>query len=95
MTQPDSGRPHLDAQALTDVEASVYEAIATLEYSGRPVTAARVADATGLDAATAGTIVQALAQQGVLVPADGPAGEQGELSLARRDWSAAPGTPSQ
>lgn len=95
MTQPDSGRPHLDAQALTDVEASVYEAIATLEYSGRPVTAAQVADVTGLDAGTAGTIVQALAEQGVLVPADGPGGEQGELSLARRDWSAAPGTPSR
>lgn len=95
MTQPDSGGSYLDAQALTDLEASVYEAIATLEYSGRPVTVAQVADVTGLDAGTVSTILQALAEQEVLVPADGPGGEQGELSLARRDWSAAPDTPSK
>jgi hypothetical protein len=95
MTQRDSGRPYLDAQVLTDVEASVYEAIATLEYSGRPVTTARVADATGLDVGTVGTIIQALARQAVLVPAGGPGGDRGELSLARRDWSAAPATPSR
>jgi hypothetical protein len=95
MTQGDNGAPYLDAQALTDVEASVYEAIATLEYMGRPVTAAQVTDVTGLDSETVGAIVQALAEQGALVPADGTAGERGEFSLARRDWSAAPGTPSQ
>lgn len=95
MQQRDSGGPYLDAQVLTDVEASVYEAIATLEYSGRPVTAKRVADATGLDAETAGPIVAALAAQGVLIPADGPGADRGELRLARRDWSAAPGTPSR
>jgi len=95
MTQHDSGAPYLDAQVLTDIEASVYEAIATLEYAGRPVTAARVAEVTGLDSATAGAIVGALAQHGVLVPADGKGGKRGELSLARRDWSAAPDTPSR
>jgi DNA-binding MarR family transcriptional regulator len=95
MTQRDSGAPYLDAQVMTDTEASVYEAIATLEYMGRPVTAAQVTDVTGLDSATVGAIVRALAEQGVLVPVTGPGGEQGEYSLARRDWSAAPGTPSQ
>lgn len=95
MPQRDGGAPYLDAQVLTDVEASVYEAIATLEYSGRPVTAEQVADATRLDAATAAAIVAALAEQGVLIPADGPGGDHGELSLARRDWSAAPGTPAK
>lgn len=87
-----SGRAHVDAQELTDVEAGVYEAIATLEYSGRPVTVAEVVSVTGLDRQTAAPIVHALAEQGVLTPAD-PAG--GTFRLARRDWSAAPETPSR
>jgi len=85
-------RSGVDAQELTDVEAGVYEAIATLEFSGRPVTAAEVASVTGLDIQTADAIVRALAEQGVLAPSG--AGD-GVFSLARRDWSAAPETPSR
>jgi hypothetical protein len=90
--QRGSERAHMDAQELTDVEAGVYEAIATLEYSGRPVTVAEVESVTGLDHQRADPIVHALAEQGVLAPAD-PAG--GVFRLARRDWSAAPETPSR
>jgi len=85
-------RSSLDAQELTDVEANVYEAIATLEFSGRPVTVAEVSSVTALDIQTADAIVRALAEQGVLVPSG--AGD-GVFRLARRDWSAAPDTPSR
>ena len=34
--------PYVDAQHLTDVGTQVYEAVATLEYSGRSVTRAEV-----------------------------------------------------
>jgi DNA-binding IclR family transcriptional regulator len=87
-----SGRPSVDAQKFTDVEAGVYEAIATLEFSGRPVTVAEVASVTGLDIETADAIVRALAEQGVLARS-GP--DDGVFRLARRDWSATPETPSR
>jgi DNA-binding IclR family transcriptional regulator len=85
-------RSGVDAQELTDVEAGVYEAIATLEFSGRPVTVTEVASVTGLDVQTADRIVRALAEQGVLA-ASGP--DNGVFRLARRDWSATPETPSR
>jgi hypothetical protein len=87
-----SDTAQLDAQELTDVEAGVYEAIATLEYSGRPVTVAEIVSVTGLGSQTVRVIVDALAGQGVLAPVDAVAGA---FRLARRDWSAAPETPSR
>jgi DNA-binding IclR family transcriptional regulator len=90
--QRHSGAAYLDAQELTDVEAGVYEAIATLEYSGRPVTVAEIVSVTGLGRQTVRVIVDALAEQGVLAPADALGGV---FRLARRDWSATPETPSR
>jgi DNA-binding IclR family transcriptional regulator len=95
MTQRSGDPPYLDAQALNDVESGVYEAIATLEYSGKPVTTAQVADVTGLDGQTVGTILQALAEHGVLVPSGESEGDEEALGLARRDWSATPHTRSR
>jgi hypothetical protein len=95
VTQQPGGPPYLDAQALTDLEASVYEAVATLEYSGWPVTVAQVAGVTGLDDGTAGTILDAFVAHGVLIPVGADAGGGDELGLARRDWSAAPETRSR
>jgi hypothetical protein len=95
MAQRPGDPPYLDAQALSDLEASVYEAVATLEYSGRPVTVAQVAGVTGLDDQTAGTILDAFLAHGVLVPVDADVGGGDELALARRDWSAAPETRSR
>lgn len=87
-----SDTAHLDAQELTDVEAGVYEAIATLEYSARPVTVAEIVSVTGLGRQTVRVIVDALAEQGVLAPVDAVGGA---FRLTRRDWSAAPETPSR
>jgi hypothetical protein len=85
-------QPYVDAQVLTDVGTQVYEAVATLEYAGHPVTADDVAEATDLDDAMVTEILAALTAQGVLIRT--PAGDGGTFELARRDWSATPDKPS-
>jgi len=88
-----SDRPFVDAQALSDADAYVYEAIATLEYSGRPVTRAEVIAETDLDDETTSEILDELTERGVLVRMQ--AGDREAYELGRRDWSAAPDTPSR
>jgi len=92
VTQHRRDTGYVDAQELTDIEAGVYEAVATLEYSGRPVNVAEIVRVTGLDDHRVRAIVDALAAKGVLTPASAATGVFG---LARRDWSAAPETPSR
>jgi hypothetical protein len=86
-------RPYVDAQTFTDLDAYVYEAIATLEYSGRPATLAEIVAVSDLDDQTAGGVLDQLTGQGALLRRQGDDGETYEL--ARRDWSAAPETPSR
>jgi DNA-binding transcriptional ArsR family regulator len=81
-------QPYVDAQTFTELDTRVYEAVATLEYAGRPVTAGEVAEATGLDAPAVGEILGALTDHGVLTRRQADAGDAFEL--ARRDWSATP-----
>jgi Mn-dependent DtxR family transcriptional regulator len=84
--------PYVDAQSLSDVEAYLYEAIATLEYSGRPATEPEIAAVVDLDDQTVTEILAQLTERGLLVRR---LGEQGEPAFepARRDWSAAPDWP--
>jgi DNA-binding IclR family transcriptional regulator len=89
----DSDRPYVDAQALTDLDAYVYEAIATLEYSGRPVTRAEIVAVSDLDDQTTAQVLDELTEHGALRRT--PAGDEDVYELARRDWSAAPDTPSR
>ena len=86
-------QPSMDAQVLTDLGAQVYEAVATLEYSGRAVTRDEVMHATDLDDAKVSEILDALTDQGVLIRT--PAGDGDAFELARRDWSATPDTRSR
>ncbi|HTZ24588.1 MAG TPA: hypothetical protein VMC83_11415 [Streptosporangiaceae bacterium] len=86
-------QPYVDAQVLTDVGAQVYEAVATLEYSGRAVTRDEVMEATDLDNPTVSEVLDALTAQGVLIRT--PAGDGDAFELARRDWSATPETRSR
>ena len=86
-------QPHVDAQVLTDLGSQVYEAVDTLEYSGRSVTRNEVIEATDLDAPRVCEILDALTEQGVLIRR--PAGDGDAFELARRDWSATPDTPSR
>jgi len=88
------GRPYVDAQALTDLDTYVYEAVATLEYSGRPVTRAEIVAVSDLDDRTTSEVLDDLTERGVLLRT--PArGEEDMYELARRDWSAAPDAPSR
>jgi hypothetical protein len=89
----ESDRPFVDAQYFTDVDTYVYEAVATLEYSGSPVTGAEIVAATDLDDQTAGEVLDALTRHGVLRRTR--SGGDDAFELARRDWSATPGRPSR
>jgi len=88
-------RPYVDAQAFTDLDTYIYEAVATLEYSGRPVTRGQIAAATDLDDRTVGEVIDVLTEHGVLEQADAAQSGEPAFALARRDWSVAPDTPSK
>lgn len=80
-----SDRPLVDAQTLTDLEAYIYEAVATLEQSGRPPTRAEIVAAADLDDDTTSEVLDELTERGVLVRAPSADGEG--YGLTRRDWS--------
>lgn len=86
-------QPYVDAQAFTGLDTYVYEAIATLEFSGRPVTRDEITKATDLDDPAVGEVLDAFTEHGVLVRKQTDTGEAFEL--ARRDWSATPDRPSR
>jgi DNA-binding IclR family transcriptional regulator len=83
-----SERPYVDALSMTDREAHVYETIAVLEYGGRPTTAARIAEAAGLDGATVSEALRGLTERRAIVRRG--RGEDAEYAPASHDWSAAP-----
>jgi hypothetical protein len=89
----DSDRPFVDAQYFTDLDTYVYEAVATLEYSHSPVTGTEIAAAADLDDRTAGEVLDALTEHGVLRRTR--TGGKEAFELARRDWSATPDRPSR
>ncbi len=83
-----SDEPFADRETLNDVETDIYEAIATLEFIGRQVTAQDIATAADLDQDTVRGKLDSLTQRGVLVAA-----RQGDSMIyepANRGWSAAP-----
>src|ERR1700728_1033831 len=86
-------QPSMDAQVLRDLGAQVYEAVATLEYSGRAVTRDEVMHATDLDDAKVSEILDAPPARGVLIGT--PPGDGDAFELARRDWSATPDARSR
>jgi hypothetical protein len=86
----DSGRARLDTQSLTDVDTYVYETIATLEYTGRPVTRGQIAAVTDLDDRALDESLGNLTGHRLVRRADdGPDGEPC-FEPADRGWSAAP-----
>ena len=86
----DTGRARLDTQSLTDVDTYVYETIATLEYTGRPLTRGQIAAVTDIDDAALDEALGNLVRHGLVNRTDdGPAGEPGFVP-AHRGWSAAP-----
>jgi hypothetical protein len=79
---------YVDMQTVTDDMAGIYEAIATLEYSGREPSRAALADATELPDRILDENLGAMSSLGLLVRQD----RHGEAvyTPARRGWSARP-----
>jgi hypothetical protein len=80
--------PHVDMQTVTDDMAGLYEAIATLEYSGREPSRAAIAEVTGLPDRLLDDNLASMSGLGMLVVED----HDGESVYipARRGWSAQP-----
>jgi hypothetical protein len=80
--------PQVDSVSLTDSETYVYEAIATLEYVGRPATRSQIAAAADLDGEALDDMFAELVRRGLLTRSE----VDGEAAFepAERGWSAAP-----
>jgi len=81
-------QPITDQVTLGDVDAQVYEAIATLEFIGYQVKAKDIVTASDLDENTVRRALSALTQRGVLVSRK--RGSDLVYAPAHRGWSAAP-----
>jgi len=86
--QPFSEQPFTDVLSLMGKEADVYEAIATLEYLGRPVRTADIISATRLDEVVVSRALGSLTERGILVESEQDAEQVYEP--AYRGWSTAP-----
>jgi hypothetical protein len=82
-------QPPVDAQTLTDTGLDIYEAVATLEYSGRRPSRSAIAAAAQRDQSLVDEVLDDMTAHGLLTVAD----EEGEPVYvpARRDWSTEPG----
>ena len=83
-----AGPPHVDTQRLTDTGTYVYEAVATLEYTGRKPSREAIAAAADIDDAELDGALAELTRQGVLTTT---ADDEAAYVPARRDWSTQPG----
>ena len=85
---PDGDPPYVEPISLTDTDTYLYEAIATMEYTGQPLTRDEIKAAAGLDDATLDATLAELTRRGLLTQAtvDGtPVYEPSD-----RGWSTAP-----
>lgn len=81
--------PPVDAQTLTDSGALIFEAIATLEFTGIRPSRSAIAAGARLDEAVVDQALAEMAASGLLSRTE----EDGEAVFepTRRDWSAQPG----
>jgi hypothetical protein len=81
--------PPVDAQTLTDTGTVIFEAIATLEFTGRRPSLSAIAAGARLDDAVVAQALAEMTASGLLSRTE----EDGEAVYvpARRDWSAQPG----
>lgn len=84
----DEMRPHQDTLSFTDNEAFVFEAVATLEYTGQPTTREHIRAVVTLDEATIDAALAELTGRNVLT-VEG-AGAEETFRPADRGWSVAP-----
>lgn len=83
-----SDQPFADRETLLGDEADVYEAIATLEYLGKPVTVTGLAGATGLPQQRVEALLRDLTGRGLVAAASEDS--ESDVQPANRGWSAAP-----
>lgn len=83
-----SDQPYVDPISLTDADTHIYEAIATLEYTGRPATRDEIAAAANRDDDALDQTLAELTRRGLLVQTD--ADGQQVFAPAVRGWSTAP-----
>ena len=84
----DNARGYVEPMSLTDVDTTVYETAANLEYTGRPLTRTEFADVTDLDDKTLDESLDVLVGRGLLArdeDSDEPA-----FLVANRGWSVTP-----
>ena len=80
--------PYVEPLSLTDTDTYLYEAIATMEYTGQPVTRDEIKAVAGLDDATLDAALADLTRRGLLTQATVDGGPVYEPS--DRGWSTAP-----
>jgi hypothetical protein len=80
--------PHVDMQSVTDDMAGLYEAIATIEYSGRDPSRDAITEVTGLPGQLVDDNLASMSRLGMLVIEDH--GGESVYVPARRGWSARP-----
>ena len=81
-------QPFADRETMVGDEANVYEAIATLEYLGRPVTLTDLTGATGFPADRVEAALAGLTERGLDVQASEKSAS--DFEPANRGWSAVP-----
>jgi hypothetical protein len=81
-------RPHQDTLSFTDTEALVFEAVATLEYTGQPTTREHIRATLNFDEATIDAALGELTTRNLLVIED--ADDEKAFKPADRGWSTAP-----
>jgi predicted DNA-binding transcriptional regulator len=86
--QPDLVR--LDVQSLSDTTVMIYEAIATLEFSGQRTSLRNLASATSLSEPSLREQLTDMTRRGLLRVTDEKADDGPVYIPAQRSWSAAP-----
>ena len=84
----DEQRRYVDALSMSAEEAQVYEAIAALEYSGRPASRWEIAHAADLDGSTVDEALRALTEREAVIRRG--SGDQAEYEPASRAWTVMP-----
>lgn len=83
-----SDQPFADRETIVGDEANVYEAIATLEFLGRPVTLTDLTGATGLSQERVEGALNGLTERGIVTEASEKS--DSDFQPANRGWSHVP-----
>jgi len=83
-------RAALDVQSLRDTALVIYEAIATLEYTGRRASLGNIAAATSLGRPSVRKELAEMTRRGLVQSRDEQAEDGPVYVPAQRGWSAAP-----